>query len=95
MKSISPFGEKDSPPPVPAICTGHSLPSLNSIEESSIYYLILKFEIIQIVKKYSNAKFFVSPAHYEMIKQFSQSIISLKGKKPPMYTNLSLDIFSN
>ena len=53
------------------------------------------FEIIQIVKKYSNAKFFVSPAHYEMIKQFSQSIISLKGKKPPMYTNLSLDVFSN
>ena len=53
------------------------------------------FEIIQIVKKYSNAKFFVSPVHYEMIKQFSQSIISLKGKKPPMYTNLSLDIFSN
>ena len=50
------------------------------------------FEITQIVKKYPNAKFFVSPDHYEMVKQFSKSIISLGGKKSP--TQSFLDILS-
>ena len=50
------------------------------------------FEITQIVKKYPNAKFFVSPDHYEMVKQFSKSIISLGGKKSP--TQPFLDILS-
>ena len=48
-----------------------------------ILLLVMKkfFEITRIAKKYPNAKFFASSAHYDMIKQFSQYVISLGGKK--------------
>jgi len=51
------------------------------------------FEFIKITTEYPNAKFFASPAHYEMIQQFSKSIILLDGKKPS--TKFSLDVLSN
>ena len=63
------------------------------------FYLILLpimkkfFEIMQITKKHPNAKFFASSAHYEMIKQFSQSVISLGGKK--LSAKFYLDMISN
>ena len=63
------------------------------------FYLILLpimkkfFEIIQIVKKHPNAKFSASSAHYDMIKQFSQSVTSLGGKKTS--TKFYLDMVSN
>ena len=62
------------------------------------YFILLPimkkfFEIMQIIKKYSNAKFFASSAHYDMIKQFSQSVIPLGGKK--LSTKFYLDMISN
>ena len=62
------------------------------------YFILLPvmkkfFEITRIVKKYPNAKFFASSAHYEMIKQFSQHVISLGGKK--LSAKFYLDTISN
>ena len=62
------------------------------------YFILLPilkkfFEIIRITKKYPHAKFFTSSAHYEMIKQFSSSVISLGGKKLPV--KFYLDMMSN
>ena len=62
------------------------------------YFILLPimkkiFDIMQIIKKYSNAKFFASSAHYDMIKQFSQSVIPLGGKK--LSTKFYLDMISN
>ena len=62
------------------------------------YFILLPilkkfFEITQIIKKYPHAKFFTSSAHYEMIKQFSSSVISLGGKKLPV--KFYLDTMSN
>ena len=62
------------------------------------YFILLPilkkfFEITRIIKKYPHAKFFTSSAHYEMIKQFSSSVISLGGKKLPV--KFYLDTMSN
>jgi len=62
------------------------------------YFILLPilkkfFEITQIIKKYPHAKFFTSSAHYEMIKQFSSSVISLGGKK--LSAKFYLDTMSN
>ena len=62
------------------------------------YFILLPvmkkfFEITRIIKKYPHAKFFASSAHYEMIKQFSPSVISLGGKKLP--AKFYLDMISN
>ena len=63
------------------------------------FYLILLpilkkfFEVIRISKKHPNAKFFASSAYYSMIKQFSQSVISLGGKK--LSDKFYLDVISN
>ena len=62
------------------------------------YFILLPilkkfFEITRIIKKHPHAKFFTSSAHYEMIKQFSSSVISLGGKKLPV--KFYLDTMSN
>ena len=51
------------------------------------------FEVMRIIKKYPNARFFASSDHYDIIKQFSQSVISLGGKK--LSTRFYLDMISN
>ena len=72
-----------------------NLGELFYIDFYSILLLVMKkfFEITRIVKKYPNAKFFASSAHYEMIKQFSQHVISLGGKK--LSAKFYLDTISN
>ena len=62
------------------------------------YFILLPimkkfFEVMRIIKKHPNAKFFASSDHYEIIKQFSQSVISLGGKK--LSTKFYLDMISN
>ena len=62
------------------------------------YFILLPimkkfFEVMRIIKKHPNAKFFASSGHYEIIKQFSQSVISLGGKK--LSTKFYLDVISN
>ncbi len=62
------------------------------------YFILLPimkkfFEVMRIIKKHPNAKFFASSDHYEIIKQFSQSVISLGGKK--LSTRFYLDMISN
>ena len=62
------------------------------------YFILLPvlkkfFEITRIIKKYPHAKFFTSSAHYEMVKQFSPSVISLGGKKLPV--KFYLDTMTN
>ena len=76
----------------------HENINLGELFYLDFYFILLPvlkkfFEITRIIKKYPKAKFFASSAHYEMIKQFSQSVISLGGKKlsPKFY----LDMISN
>ena len=62
------------------------------------YFILLPimkkfFEVMRIIKKYPNARFFASSDHYDIIKQFSQSVISLGGKK--LSTRFYLDMISN
>ena len=62
------------------------------------YFILLPimkkfFEVMRIIKKYPNARFFASSDHYDIIKQFSQSVISLGGKK--LSTKFYLDMISN
>ena len=62
------------------------------------YFILLPimkkfFEVMRIIKKYPNDKFFASSDHYDIIKQFSQSVISLGGKK--LSTKFYLDMISN
>ena len=62
------------------------------------YFILLPvmkkfFEITRIIKKYPNANFFASSAHHDMIKQFSQHVISLGGKK--LSAKFYLDVISN
>ena len=72
--------------------------NLGELFYMDFYFILLPtmkkfFEITQIIKKYPHANFFASSAHYEMIKQFSQSTISLGGKK--ILTQFYLDVVGN
>ena len=72
--------------------------NLGELFYMDFYFILLPtmkkfFEITQIIKKYPYANFFASSAHYEMIKQFSQSAISLGGKK--ILTQFYLDVVGN
>ena len=72
--------------------------NLGELFYMDFYFILLPtmkkfFEITQIIKKYPHANFFASSAHYEMIKQFSQHVISLGGKK--LTAKFYLDTISN